>query len=42
MKASKSFSIILLAAVGFLATSAIAVDGIHDNDHAALAQYSKI
>lgn len=39
MKASKSFSIILLAAVGFLATPAIAVDGIHDNDHAALAQY---
>ncbi len=39
MQTSKSFPAIFLAAISFLTTPAIAVDGINDNDHAALAQY---
>ncbi|MDE2387910.1 MAG: hypothetical protein KGN35_02320 [Betaproteobacteria bacterium] len=39
MKASKLFPAILLVAVNFSSISAFAVDGINDNNHAALVQY---
>ncbi|MBS0424734.1 MAG: hypothetical protein JSR71_10020 [Proteobacteria bacterium] len=39
MQISKSIPAIFLAVVSFLATPAIAVEGIDENDHAALAQY---
>lgn len=39
MKASKFFTVIALFASSLFVTSAFAVDGINDNDHAALANY---
>ena len=39
MKTTKFFTVIPLLVSGFFATSVYAVDGIDDNDHAALINY---